>query len=44
MLGQFKETYGPPGYLLQWGSNGTGDGQFGYPEGIAEQCNVLSVI
>ena len=27
-FGQFKETYEPPGYLLEWGSNGSGDGQF----------------
>jgi hypothetical protein len=35
IYGQFLETGEPPGYLLQWGGSGTGDGQFSGPSGIA---------
>ena len=33
--GQFRETYEPHSYLLEWGSHGSGDGQFSAPREIA---------
>ena len=28
LFGQFLDTGQPPGFLLKWGSNGGGDGEF----------------